>query len=104
MAENQFREHIHIVKVLKLDTHPVQTERTIRMNTTHRRFQHSVDMVYLVVLVDPNRVAEVRASPTARTEKAKVPMSELILHQHTTYNKSISLLATKKYKLADYEY
>ena len=56
LVENQFREHIRIVKLLKPDTFPGQTEWAIRINATGRRFQRSVDMVSLVGLVDPNRV------------------------------------------------
>ena len=66
------------------------------MNATVRRFQCSVDMVFLVGLVDLNRVVLVRVSPTDRTKKAKVPISELILRQITTDNKPIFLYATKK--------
>ena len=60
-------------------------------------------MVSLVGLVNLNMVVEVRASPTARTKKAKVPISELILRHPTTDNKHIALLVTKNYNLAEYE-
>ena len=95
-SANQFREHIYIVKVLKPDTSLWQNECKIHMNATVRRFQCSVDMVFLVGLVDLNRVVLVRVSPTDRTKKAKVPISELILRQITTDNKPIFLYATKK--------
>ena len=56
------------------------------MNATCRRLQRSVEMVPLVGLVDPNRVVEAKESRTARTKKAKVPISEIILRQHTADN------------------
>ena len=60
------------------------------MNATCRRLQRSVEMVPLVVplvgLVDPNRVVEAKESRTARTKKDKVPISEIILRQHTADN------------------
>ena len=97
MAENRFGDHIPIFKVLKPNTQPGQTELKIFMNAIGRRFQNSVNMVSLVRLVDPNMVVEVRASPTDKTKKAKVPISELILHQPTTDNTPIVLLLTKNY-------
>ena len=50
-----------------------------------------------------NMMVEVRESPTARTKKAKVPISELIQRQRTTDNKHILLLVMKKYNSAGYE-
>ena len=44
-----------------------------------------------------------REYPTYRTKESQVPISELILHQRTTYNKPIFLLVTNKYNLARYE-
>ena len=73
------------------------------MNATGRRFQYSVGMVSLVGLVDLNMVVEVRASPTDRKKKDKVPISELILRQPTTDNKPILLSVTKKYNSVGYE-
>ena len=52
--------------------------------------------------MDLNRVVEVRASPTNRTKKAKVPISELILRQSNTDNKPIFLSVTKKYNSEGY--
>ena len=60
-------------------------------------------MVYLVGLVDPNRVAEVKTLPTSRTKKAKVPISELILHHQTSDNKPILLSVPNKYNSTGYE-
>ena len=54
-------------------------------------------------MTDPNKVVEVRSSPTARTRKAKIPISELILRQLTTDKKPIFLLVTKKYISEGYE-
>ena len=101
-AANQFREHICVLEVLNSDTPPGKSEWAIQMNATVRRFQCSVDMVFLVGLVDLNRVVLVRVSPTDRTKKAKVPISELILRQITTDNKPIFLSVTKKYNSAGY--
>ena len=83
LAENRFGEHNHIIKVLKPDTSPGKTELTVRMNATGLRFQCRKYMVSLVGLVDLNRVMEVRASPTAKTKKSKVQISELILRKCT---------------------
>ena len=102
LAAKQFGDNIRISEVIKPDTSPGQTEQDICMNSTGRRFQRIVEMVSLVGLVDLNRVVEVRASPTARTKKDKVPISEIILHHSTTDNKPIFLLVTKKYNLAGY--
>ena len=44
-----------------------------------------------------------KVSPTTGTKKAKVPISELILHQRTTDNTPIFLSVTKNYDLAGYE-
>ena len=73
------------------------------MNAMGKRFQRSAEIVYVVGLVDLNSMAEVRASPTARTKRYKVPISELILRQRTRDNKPIFLLVTKKYNSAGYE-
>ena len=53
--------------------------------------------------MDPNRVVEVRSSPTDSRGKSKVPISELILCKRNTYNKTISLSVMKKYNSAGYE-
>ena len=66
LAAKRFGEHIIIVKVIKPDTPPGQTELKIIMNIMDRRFQHGIEIVFLVVLVDTNRVVEVRTSPTTR--------------------------------------
>ena len=84
MAAKRFMEHIRIVEVLKPETSPGKTERAICTNSTVRRFHRRVEMVYLVRLVDLNRVVEVIESPTAMTQKAKVTISELILRKRIT--------------------
>ena len=73
------------------------------MNATGRSFQRSVDMVSFLGLVDPNRVVEVRASPTDSTKSANVPISELILHHQTSDNKPILLSVPNKYNSTGYE-
>ena len=103
MAAKQFREHINIFKVLKPDTSPGQTKQMIRMNATISRFQCSVGMVSILGLMDPNRVLEVRASPTARIKKAKVQISEIILRQRTADNKPVFLSLKNKYTSVGYE-
>ena len=84
MAAKRFREHFCIIEVLKPDTPTGQTERNICMNATGRRFQIIIGMASLVGLMDSNKLVKARASPTARTKKDKVPISELILFQNAT--------------------
>ena len=71
LAAKRFREHICIVEFLKPDTSPGQTERTIHVNFTGRRFQCRVGMISLVDLVDTKRLMKVRASPTDRTKRLR---------------------------------
>ena len=73
------------------------------MNAMGRRFYHSVYMVYLLGLVDLNRVVEVRASITTRMKNAKVQISELILRRRIMDKKTIFLWVTKKYNSTGYE-
>ena len=73
------------------------------MNDMGRRFQRSVEMVYLVGMVYLNMMVKVKTSPTSSTRRAKVPIIELILRQHTADNKPIFLSATKKYNSESYE-
>ena len=95
--------HIRIVEVLKPDTSPGQTERTIRMNATGRRFQRSVDTVTLEGLVDPYRMIEVKVSPNARSKKMKASIAELVLRHCTSEDKPIFLSVTKKFNSASFE-
>ena len=103
MAAKRFGEYIRIVEVLTPNTSPGQTERTIRMNATGRRFQCSVDMVTLTGLIDPNRLVEIKASPTSRSKKSKATISELILRHHTKEDKPIFLSVTRKFNSPDFE-
>ena len=48
-------------------------------------------------------VVEVKKYPTARKKNAKVPISELILHQRTADNKPIFISVMNKYNVANYE-
>ena len=72
------------------------------MKSTGGMFLCSIEMVSFAFLVNLNMLVEVRASPTDRTKKDKVPISELILCKRTTDNKHIFLLVTKEYNLEGY--
>ena len=72
------------------------------MNAMVRRSQRSIYGI-LGGTCGSEQGGGVGASPTARTKRAKVPISELILRQCTMDNKPIFLSATKKYNSTFYE-
>ena len=88
-AHKKFGDHLKIIEVLTPSTHPMQVERTSRMNGHGRRFQNSIDMVELRGLNLPTGTTKFKAS--------KITIRELILQHKTSEGKIVFLSVTKKW-------
>lgn len=86
-AKNKFGENIKVIEVLPPSTHPVQIERTVRMNGHGRRFQNIIDMVELCGLNVPNGVVAVK--------NKKYSVRQLILEHRTSNTHPVFLSVTK---------